>query len=236
MIWATILTAASGSWFEFLVNNRVITEFVPEATGETLAMTGLSALITVIFGLPLGLFLYVTSRTGLRPSPTVNAVVGFIVNVGRSLPFVILLISIIPFTRWVIGTTVGWQAAVVPLSVAAIPFFARLVEASVREVPSGKIDAARVMGSTTGQIVRTVLFRESLPSLVAQTTVTVITLISYSAMAGIVGGGGLGALAINYGYNRYQADVMIITVVIIFVIVQLVQLIGDAIARWVDHR
>lgn len=217
-------------------NNRVITQLMPTAIAETLGMVGLSAIATVLLGLPLGLWLYSTGPGGLKPNAWIYRTLGVIVNIGRSIPFLILMIAIIPLTRALAGTSLGWQAAAVPLSVGAIPFFARLVESSVREVDSGKIEASRVMGAGAWRITRTVLLREGLPGLISATTVTVITLISYSAMAGVIGGGGLGALAINYGYQRFQADVMIVTVVVIVVIVQAVQMLGDFASRRVDHR
>ncbi len=219
-----------------LLANRVITERLPEATVETLQMVAVSSVLTVLIGLPLGLLLHATSPGGLTPQRTVSSVVGFVVNVGRSLPFVILMIAVIPFTRWVVGTSLGWQAAVVPLTLGAIPFFARLVESSLREVGPGKVEAARVMGSTRRKILGAVLVREALPALVSAATVTIVALISFSAMAGVIGGGGLGALAISYGYQRFDTAVMVACIVVILVVVQLVQLVGDALARRLDHR
>ncbi len=219
-----------------LLANRVITERLPEATVETLQMVAVSSLLTVLLGLPLGLLLHATSPGGLTPQRTIASVVGFVVNVGRSLPFVILMIAVIPFTRWVVGTSLGWQAAVVPLTLGAIPFFARLVESSLREVSPGKVEAARVMGSTRRKILGAVLVREALPALVSAATVTIVALISFSAMAGVIGGGGLGALAISYGYQRFDTAVMVACIVVLVVIVQLIQVLGDALARRLDHR
>lgn len=217
-------------------DNPVITQMLLPAVGETLLMVGWSSLVTIILGLPLGLLLASSSASGLRPRPVLNSVVGVIVNIVRSFPFIILIIALIPFTRFVVGTSLGWQATVVPLSIAAIPFFARLVESNVAAVNPGKIEAAQMMGASNLRIQWGVQVREALPSLVQSATVLVITLIGYSAMAGAVGGGGLGQMAINYGYNRFQNDTMICTVVLIIVIVQVVQMVGDMISRLVDHR
>lgn len=203
---------------------------------ETGLMVGVSALITLIVGLPLGVLLVLTDRGGLLHNVAVNRVIGLVVNIGRSLPFIILMVAIIPFTRIVAGTTIGAPAAIVPLSIGAIPFFARLVETAVREVDAGLVEAAESMGAGTWTIVRKVLVPEALPSLVSGLTTTVITLISYSAMAGAVGAGGLGDVAISYGYNRFETDVMLATVLLLVVVVQLIQMLGDLIARRLDHR
>ena len=223
---------SDGTWLD----NPVIREGLMDATVETLYMTGVAALLTVLLGLPLGLVLQVTGPDGLEPRPGLNKALGLVVNVGRSLPFLILMIAIIPFTRFVAGTTLGASAAIVPLTVGAIPFFARLVENAVREVSAGKVEAALMMGSTRSQVVRAVLVPEALPAIVGGITVTVVTLLSYTAMAGAVGGGGLGALAINYGYQRFQGDVMVVTVAVLVILVQLIQLLGDLVVRRVDHR
>lgn len=224
------------SWFEEALTNRVITEQLPSATLETISMTALSSLFTVLLGLPLGLALVATSPGGLRPARAVNAALAVVVNVGRSFPFIILMIAILPLTRLLTGTTYGWRSAVVPLTLAAIPFFARLVETAVRDVSLGKVEAARMVGASRLAIVGGVLVREALPAIVGGITVTVITLVGYSAMAGALGAGGLGALAVNHGYNRFQTDVMVVTVVVIIVLVQLIQMLGDWLARLVDHR
>jgi D-methionine transport system permease protein len=222
----------AGAWLD----NPVIREGLLDATVETLYMTAVAGLLTVLVGLPLGLVLQMSASDGLRPRPTLHKVLGLVVNVGRSLPFLILMIAIIPFTRFMAGTSLGSSAAIVPLTVGAIPFFARLVENSVREVQQGKIEAALMMGAGTRQVVRTVLVPEALPGIVGGTTVTLVTLLSYTAMAGAVGGGGLGALAINYGYQRFQGDVMVVTVAVLIVLVQIIQLAGDLVVRRVDHR
>ncbi|WP_230976463.1 MULTISPECIES: methionine ABC transporter permease [Georgenia] len=224
------------SWLQDALANRVITEQLPEATLQTLYMTGLSTVITILLGLPLGLALVVTAPGGLRPAPALNTVLSVVVNVGRSIPFIILMVAILPLTRLLTGTTYGWRSAVVPLAVAAIPFFARLVENAVREVAPGKVEAAQMVGASRLGIVGGVLVREALPALVGGVTVTVITLISYSAMAGALGAEGLGALAVNHGYQRFQTDVMVVTVVVIIVLVQLIQMLGDRVVRLVDHR
>lgn len=202
-----------------------------QAAGETVVMVAWSTLFTVLLGLPLGVALVAFDRGGLRPLPAVKAVLGGIVNVGRSLPFVVLMIAIIPFTRLVVGTTIGTAAVVVPLTVGAIPFFARLVETALRGVGADVVQAAQAMGASRMSVVRKVLLPEALPGLISGLTVTVVALISYSAMAGAIGGGGLGDLAIRYGYQRFETQLMIITVVLLIVIVQLVQSLGDRIAR-----
>lgn len=203
---------------------------------ETAWMVGVSALITAVGGLLVGVLLVLTDRGGLLPVPPLNAVLGLVVNVGRSLPFIILLVAVIPFTRAIVGTTIGTDAAIVPLTIGAIPFFARIVESALREVPSDVVAAATAMGATRTQIVGKVLLRESLPGLVAGLTITVIALVGYSAMAGVVGGGGLGDLAIRYGYQRFETEVMIATVVALVVFVQLVQMVGDLLVRRLSHR
>jgi D-methionine transport system permease protein len=224
------------SWWDALLGNDVLRERLPQATAETLQMVAVSSVLTVLLGLPLGMLLHATAPGGLTPQRAVSSAVGFVVNVGRSLPFVILMIAVIPFTRWVVGTTLGWQAAVVPLTLGAVPFFARLVESSLREVSPGKVEAAQVMGSTRAKILGSVLVREALPALVSAATVTVVSLVSFSAMAGVIGGGGLGALAISYGYQRFDTAVMVACIVVIVVVVQAIQVAGDALARRLDHR
>ena len=213
-----------------------INRLLPKATDQTLQMVGLATVFTVLLGIPLGVVLYLTGPGGLWQNRVLNTVLGVVVNIGRSIPFIILMIAIIPFTRLVVGTTLGPIAAVVPLSVGTIPFFARLVETSLREVGRGKIDAAIVTGSTSFQIVRKVLIPESLPGIISGLTTSVIALIGYSAMAGTIGGGGLGFLAKSRGYDRFQTDIMLVTVVVIVILVQLIQVIGDQISRRLDHR
>lgn len=211
-------------------------ELLGEGLQETLWMVGVATLVTVVGGLLIGILLVLTDRGGLLPAWPVNAVLGLIVNIGRSLPFIILLVAVIPFTRAVVGTSIGTDAAIVPLAIGAIPFYARLVETSVREVPPDVVAAAVAMGSSRRQIVTKVLLREARPGLVAGLVVTIIALVGYSAMAGVVGGGGLGDLAIRYGYQRFETEVMIATVVVLVVLVQLIQMLGDFLVRRLSHR
>ncbi|QQB16218.1 ABC transporter permease [Brevibacterium casei] len=219
-------------WFD----NPAITDQMWPATIETLLMTVWSTGLAVLFGLPLGIWLFTTSKGGLSPHPIVYRVLSLIVDITRSIPFIILMIALIPFTRFMVGTALGWQATVVALTVGAIPFYARLVENALREVSDGKVEAALMMGASNGQVIRQVFIPEALPGLIGAATVTSVTLVSYTAMAGAVGGGGLGALAISYGYQRYQSDTMIACIIVLVVIVALIQFIGDRIARLVDHR
>jgi D-methionine transport system permease protein len=214
----------------------VLAPLVQEATWETLYMVGIAALITAVLGIPLGVLLVATSKGGIAAAPMLNRGLGAIVNIGRSMPFIILMIALIPLTKQIVGTSIGSSAAVVPLTIGAIPFYARLVETSLREVAAGKVEAALAMGSTRWNVVRKVLVPEALPGLVAGLTVTIVALVGYSAMAGAVGGGGLGDLAIRYGYQRFQTDVMVVTVVVLVLIVQAVQLAGDVTARRLAHR
>lgn len=203
---------------------------------DTLVMTLASTLFAYIIGVPLGVLLVITAKDGLWPQRTLNTVLGWIVNVGRSIPFIILLVAIIPFTRVVVGTSLGVPGAIVPLTVAAIPFVGRMVEQSLAEVDGGLIEAAQSFGANTWQIVCKVMLRESLPSLVRGASITVITLFGYTAMAGAVGAGGIGDIAIRYGYQRYLGDVMIVSIVLCVVLVQVFQSIGDLVARVVDKR
>ncbi|MET8052106.1 methionine ABC transporter permease [Streptosporangium sp. NPDC005286] len=202
-----------------------------ESTGQTVEMVLWSTLFTVLLGLPLGVALVITDRGGLFFSAVLNRVLGLVVNLGRSLPFIILMIAVIPFTRLIVGTTIGTIAAVVPLTLGAAPFFARLVETALREVGRDKVQAAQAMGAGRATIVGKVLLPEAMPGLIAGLTVTVVALISYSAMAGAIGGGGLGDLAIRYGYQRFETTLMIVTVVVLVAVVQLVQSLGDTVAR-----
>ncbi|MFJ1754553.1 methionine ABC transporter permease [Kitasatospora sp. NPDC088134] len=211
-------------------------ELMWPATWETLGMVGIAGLIALVIGLPIGLLLVLTDKGGLLQNLAVARVLGAIVNLGRSVPFVILMVALLPVTRAVAGTTLGWQAASVPLAIGAIPFYARLVETSVREVDGGLIEALKSMGAGTGTIVRKTLLPEALPSLVASATTTVIALIGYSAMAGTVGGGGLGDLAIRYGYQRFETAFMWVIVAELVVIVTAIQLLGDFAARRLSHR
>ncbi|MDN3249006.1 methionine ABC transporter permease [Streptomyces mutabilis] len=207
-----------------------------QAGQETLIMVGWSTLIAVVGGLPLGILLVLTDKGGLLQNTVVNKVIGQVVNIGRSLPFIILMVALMSFTRWVTGTTIGSEAAIVPLAIGGIPFFARLVETAVREVDGGLVEAVQAMGGNTWTVVRKVLVPEALPSLIASTTTTIIALIGYSAMAGTVGGGGLGDLAVRYGYNRFESGLMWVTVAILAVAISLIQFAGDATARALHRR
>ncbi|MET7322663.1 methionine ABC transporter permease [Streptomyces sp. NPDC005549] len=207
-----------------------------QASWETLIMVGWSTLIAVVLGLPLGVLLVLTDRGGLLQNVLVNKVIGQIVNIGRSMPFIILMVALMSFTRWVTGTTIGSEAAIVPLAIGGIPFFARLVETAVREVDEGLVEAVQSMGGNTWTIVRKVLVPEALPSLIASSTTTIIALIGYSAMAGTVGGGGLGDLAVRYGYQRFEPGFMWITVALLAVAISLIQFAGDYAARTLHRR
>ena len=203
---------------------------------DTLLMLGGSLALTVLIGLPLGVLLYLTGRGQLRASPALYGVLSLVVNVVRSIPFIILVVAIIPFTRMIAGTSIGTTAAIVPLTLAAAPFIARIVETAIREVEGGLIEAARAMGATPGQIIAKVLLPEALPGIVLGLTLAIVSLIGYSAMVGAVGGEGLGDLGIRYVYQRFMPDVMLAVVVILIVLVQGVQSLGEWIARRLDHR
>jgi len=207
-----------------------------DGTIDTLIMTIASTFFAYVLGIPIGVLLIVTAPDGLRPHAALNAVLGWIVNIGRSIPFIILLVAIIPFTRLIVGTSLGVPGAVVPLIVAAAPFVGRMVEQSLAEVDGGLVEAAQSFGASTWQIVMKVYLRESLPSLIRGVSITFITLFGYSAMAGTVGAGGLGDIAIRYGYQRYQTDVMLAAVILCVVLVQVFQSFGDVLARKIDKR
>ncbi len=207
-----------------------------EALVETVIMVAISSGLAALGGVPLGVVLVVTAPGHVLERPGLHRALGAVVNAARSTPFIILLVAIIPFTRLVVGTSIGTAAAVVPLTVAAIPFVARLAEAALREVDPGLVEAAVAMGATPRQVVTKVLVPEALPGLVAAATITVVNLISYSAMAGAVGGGGLGDLGIRYGYQRFQPEVMLTVVVVLIVLVQGVQSLGDRVARRLNRR
>ena len=203
---------------------------------ETLVMVAISSTLAGLVGVPLGVILVAAGHGHIRENAVVNRVLGAVVNAGRSTPFIILLVAIIPFTRLLVGTSIGTAAAIVPLTIAAIPFVARLAEAALREVDPGLIEAAQAMGASPMQIVMKVLVPEALPGLVAALTITVVNLIGYSAMAGAVGGGGLGDLGIRYGYQRFLPEVMLAVVAVLIVLVQGVQSIGDRVARRLNKR
>lgn len=230
------LAANDNTWW----HNPALTENLGKATLETIYMSLTSQLFTILIGIPIGLALVATGPGGLyRQHPIAKllySIIGFMVNIGRSIPFVILMIAIIPLTRLIVGTSLGWQAAVVPLSLAAAAFFARLVESNIQSIETGKIEAAQMAGASPIQIMFGVQIREALPTLIQSVTVSLISIIGYGAMAGVLGTGGLGALALNYGYNQFMTDVMVVTVVILLIIVWAVQMIGDMLSRLVDHR
>lgn len=204
------------------------------ATGETLYMVVFSTLIAVILGLPLGTLLY--SSRFIKPNPKLHKFLSALINIFRSIPFIILLVAIIPFTRLIVGTSIGMNAAIVPLSIGATPFFARLVDNVFQSLSTGLIETGYAMGASTRQIILHILLPEARPGLIHATTVTAITLVNYSAMAGTVGAGGLGTLAINYGYQRFDAGIMIATVVVLIVMVQLMQMFGDYLAKRLIHN
>lgn len=206
------------------------------AIGETLLMVFLSTVMSLAIGLPIGVVLLLTEKGGLWEKPNLSAVLGTVVNIMRSFPFLILMIVIIPFTRLLVGTSTGTMATVVPLTISAIPFVARVVESALREVDHGLIEAAQSMGSTTFNTITKVLIPESLPSITSGITLTIINLIGYSAMAGAIGGGGLGDLAIRYGYHRYEVGIMIVSVVVIILLVQLIQMLGNRISIGINNK
>lgn len=203
---------------------------------ETLVMVGLSGLAGAAIGIPLGVLLRLTDRGGVLQNGAVNRVVGGIVNAVRSTPFIILLVAIIPFTRFITGSSIGTAAAVVPLTLAAAPFIARLVESALREVDAGLVEAAQAMGASTSQIVFKVLLPEALPGIVAAFTITLVSLTGYSAMAGAIGGGGLGDLGIRYGYQRFLPEIMLAVVAVLILFVQAVQSLGDWAVRRLSHK
>ncbi|TLF47381.1 ABC transporter permease [Halomonas urmiana] len=211
-------------------------ELILEATLDTLYMVAVSGVISALVGIPLGVLLYVTRPRQILAEPVLNRVLGAITNVGRSIPFIILMVAIIPFTRMLVGSSIGTNAAAVPLTIAAIPFVARLVEGALNEIPPGLVEAAQSMGATPWQIITKVLVPEARGGIFTALTVTAVTLVSYSAMAGAVGGGGLGDLGIRYGYNRFNPTIMLITVVILVVMVQGFQSLGDYLVRKSDHK
>jgi D-methionine transport system permease protein len=206
------------------------------AFGETLLMVGVAGLLGGLIGVPLGILLYLTERRGILPNPAFNRVAGLVVNAVRSTPFIILLVAVIPLTRFFVGSSIGTAAAIVPLTIAAAPFVARLVETALAEVDRGLIEAAQAMGATTRQIVFKVLVPEAFPGIVAGLTITFVSLVGYSAMAGAIGGGGLGDVGIRYGYQRFLPEVMLMVVLILIVFVQGVQSLGDWLVRRLRHR
>ena len=213
-----------------------ITALLLEGTFDTFYMVFLATAISIIFGVPLGVILLITSKGYFYENTYFYNVLGTIVNALRSIPFIILMVAIIPLTKFLVGTSIGTTAAIVPLTVSTIPFLARLVETSLRTVPYGLVEAAQSMGTSPFKIIKKVLLPEALPELIQNFTLTVIVIIGCSAMAGTTGGGGLGDIAIRYGYQRFQVEIMIATVIILILMVQLTQVLGDYLTKKVDHR
>ena len=213
-----------------------IREMILNGILETLYMTVVSTLFGYVFGLPMGVLLCISDKDGLKPHPVLYKILDFIANIVRSVPFLILLILLIPFTRFLLGKSYGSTATIVPLTVAAIPFIARMVESSLKEVDNGVVEAARARGAGTTRIILRVLLVEARTSLITGATIAIGTILGYSAMAGAVGGGGLGDIAVRYGYYRYQTDIMIVTVILLIVIVQIFQSVGMLIANRLDRR
>ena len=205
-------------------------------TLDTLQMTVISTIMAMIIGIPLGVVLVVTSKGHILENAALNKILGAIVNGTRSIPFIILMVAIIPFTRMVVGTSIGTTAACVPLTLAAIPFLARLVETSIKDIQFGVIEAAQSMGASPFQIIRKVLLPEALPTIIDNVTVLIVNLIGYSAMAGAIGGGGLGDIAIRYGYQRFQGDIMLATIIILIIMVQVIQMIGDGLSKAMNKK
>ncbi|MCH7307390.1 ABC transporter permease [Acinetobacter sp. NIPH 1852] len=217
------------------MHNQLI-DLLLTGTTDTLVMVGVSAIFAFLIGLPIALILVSTADFGIYPSKKINQSLGWVINITRSVPFLILMVALIPFTRWIVGTSYGVLAAIVPLTIAAIPFFARIAEVSLREVDQGLIEAAQAMGCNRKQILWHVLLPEALPGIVAGFTVTIVTMISSSAIAGAIGAGGLGDIAYRYGYQRFDMQVMLAVIVVLIVLVMLVQSTGDNIAKQLDKR
>ena len=219
---------------EFFVN--IDWPEILRATRDTLLMLGGAMVLTVVFGVPLGVLLYLSGKGRLAANPVLNGLLSLVVNILRSVPFIILLIVMLPVTVLLVGTSLGVAGAIPPLVVGAAPFYARLVETALREVDKGVVEATQAMGGSTFQIVTRALLPEAMPGILAGATVTAIALVSYTAMAGVVGAGGLGDLAIRFGYQRFQTDVMVVTVVLLLLLVQVLQMLGDRLVASVSHR
>jgi D-methionine transport system permease protein len=205
------------------------------AFGQTMAMVGIVMAIVVVLGLPLGVLIFNTSRRGLMPHPELHASVSWIANLGRSLPFLVLMATIIPFTRIIVGTTIGIKAAIIPMSIAGIAFFARLVENAIREIPRERLDVGLAAGASRLQVITTIQLTEGLPGIAAGLSLNIIAMIEYSAIAGAIGAGGLGYLAVNYGYEQFDNQIMISCIVLLVVLVQVVQFTGDRVVRSLIH-
>ncbi len=215
---------------------KLMIDLLPVATVETLYMVFVSTVIALIVGTPIGVILITSEKDGIQENISLYQLCSTIVNIGRSFPFSILMVAIIPVTRFIVGTSLGTTAAIVPLSIAAIPFVARVIENSLKEVDKGIIEAAQAMGATTWQIIIKVLIPEAMPGIVLGITLTIINLIGYSAMAGMVGGGGLGKIADQYGYKRYNTPIMISTIILLIILVQIIQWLGNTIAKAINKK
>jgi len=227
---------SNGASRTFEAYRQHIWRIMSAGTRETIYMVGLASLFAIFFGLVIGVILYVTQKDGILPIPDANRILGAIVNIGRSIPFVVLIMLVFPLSRFIVGTSVGSTAAVVPLTIAAIPFMSRVVESALNELGKGIIEAAVAAGATPMQIIFRVLLPESAPGLVSGFTLLVINLITFSAMAGLVGGGGLGQVAQSYGLFRHRQDIMIYTVILMVILVQIVQVLGQIVAKKLDKR
>lgn len=215
---------------------KLMIELLPVATLETLYMVFVSTVVALIVGTPVGIILVISEKDGIQENLSLNQICSTIVNIGRSFPFSILMVAIIPLTRLIVGTSLGTTAAIVPLSIAAIPFVARVIENAIKEVDKGIIEAAQAMGATTWEIIVKVLIPEAMPGIVLGITLTIINLIGYSAMAGMVGGGGLGKIADQYGYKRYNTPIMISTIILLIILVQIIQWVGNTIAKAINKK
>lgn len=219
-----------------LSNTELLLKLLPEALSQTLYMVLASTIISGIIGTPVGILLCLTDTKGLCPKQNIYTIFSTIVNIGRSFPFSILIFAVIPLTRFIVGTSIGTTAAIVPLSIAAIPFFARLIESSLKDVDKSTVEAAKAMGATTFQIVREVMLPEALPSIISGLTLTFISLVGYSAIAGLVGGGGLGQVAHRYGYVGWNTTVMVVTIIVLIIIVQIIQWLGNTLATKLSRK
>lgn len=222
------------AWFQNLIANYG--SLLWQGVLDTVYMTLVSTVVACLLGLPIGILAVVSSPNGIHPMPVLNKILGAIINIGRSIPFIILLVAIMPFTTWIVGTALGPDAVIVPLVVSATPFLARLVENSFNELDAGVIEAARAMGATDFQIICKVMLPEALPSLILGMSLGAITIVGYTAMAGTVGGGGLGDIAIRYGYYRRESDIAVVTIVLLVVIVQILQSLGQYVSNKIDRR
>ncbi|MGL5527502.1 MAG: methionine ABC transporter permease [Plesiomonas shigelloides] len=216
--------------------SQAMLELLFKALGETLTMVLVSGAIGLALGIPLGVVLFISKPGQIKEHALLNKALGTVVNIGRSIPFIILIVSIIPLTRLLVGTSIGTMAAVVPLAIGATPFIARLVEGALMEIPSGLVEAARAMGASPLQIIIKVMLPEALPGIINGITITLVTLVGYSAMAGAVGGGGLGDVGIRYGYQRFDGTVMLVVVAILVLLVQIIQSVGERLVRATDHK